>query len=200
MSVLSTPSKPFIYEDWYKCYQIEFNQIKLDIYSLPGVFSHGALDMGTRLLLENIAKPKAKILDFGCGAGLIGAYLAKSNDNVTITGLDVSALAIASTLKTYEANEIEGHALISDGLSEVKAAYNQVYSNPPFHSGVKTNYAITEQFINTVKQYIYPHGSLTLVANSFLKYQPLLENQFGRYDTVARNRRFNVYHASKGRS
>jgi 16S rRNA (guanine1207-N2)-methyltransferase len=200
MSVLTTSPKPFVLDDWYKSYLIEVDQIKLNIYSLPGVFSHGVLDMGTRLLLENVSKPKAKILDFGCGAGLIGAYLAKKNDNITITGLDVSALAIASTKKTYAANGIEGHAIISNGLSEVKAGYNQVYSNPPFHTGVKTNYAITEQFINSIKRFIYPHGSLTLVANSFLKYQPLLEQQFGHYETLASNRRFNVYHASKGRN
>jgi 16S rRNA (guanine1207-N2)-methyltransferase len=201
LTTLIDPSKPFIFEDWYKHYQIQINGVELTVYTLPGVFSHGELDMGTRLLLENIQKPKAKILDFGCGAGLIGAYLSKINENVTITGLDVSALAIESTLKTYQANGvINGKVLLSNGLSEVKAAYNQVYSNPPFHSGVKTNYAITELFLNTIKEYIYPHGSLTLVANSFLKYQPLLEKHFGHFDSLSKNRRFNVYHATKGRN
>jgi 16S rRNA (guanine1207-N2)-methyltransferase len=201
LTTLNEQSKPFVASDWYKSYQVEINQVELTIYSLPGVFSHGALDMGTRILLENLeGKPEGKILDFGCGAGLIGAYLAKVNENVTITGLDVSALAIESTFKTYQANNIEGTAIISNGLSEVKSTFNQVYSNPPFHSGVKTNYAITELFLNSVKEFIQPRGRLSIVANNFLNYQPLLEKQFGGYNTVAKNRRFNVYHATKGRN
>lgn len=200
-TTLNQPSKPFVMADWYKSYSVNINNVELEVYTLPGVFSFGVIDMGTRLLLENINhKPKAKILDFGCGAGLIGAFLAKMNENVTVTGLDVSALAIESTLRTYKENNINGTAIISNGLSEVKSAFNQVYSNPPFHTGVKTNYAITELFLNKINDYIYPRGSLTIVANSFLNYQPLLEAQFGRYTTEASNRRFNVYHATKGRA
>jgi 16S rRNA (guanine1207-N2)-methyltransferase len=198
-AVLSEVSAPFVFADWYKSYPVKIKDVELEVYSLPGVFSHGAIDMGTRLLLENINhKPKAKVLDFGCGAGLIGAFLAKLNDDITVTGLDVHALAIESTLKTYRENNINGTAIISNGLSQVQAPFNHVYSNPPFHSGVKTNYAITELFLNTINDYIYPWGSLTIVANRFLKYQPLLEKQFGRYTTQASNRRFNVYHATKG--
>ncbi len=200
-------SKPFVMADWFKSYPLSIKNVDLTIYSLPGVFSFGAMDAGTRLLLDNIEPTTNKtnetpqsILDFGCGAGIIGAFVAKLNeklnDKVTVTGLDVNALAIESTLKTYKENDINGSAIISNGLSEVKATYHQVYSNPPFHSGVKTNYAITELFLNTITNYIYVKGSLTLVANSFLKYQPLLDVQFKSYTIAASDRRFNVYHAS----
>lgn len=199
LTTLNETSKPFNASDWYKQYDVEINNVKLKVYSLPGVFSHGSLDDGTRLLLERLQdKPKGKIMDFGCGAGLIGAYLAKQNPQIDVTGIDVSALAVESTLKTLAANDVTGSAVISDGLSEVKGKFNQVYSNPPFHTGVKTNYAITELFINSVGQYLENSGELTIVANSFLKYQPLLEKQFGSFNIIAKNKRFNVYHASKG--
>lgn len=201
-TVLTRASDPFVLEQWYRHYPVKINQIELDVYSLPGVFSFGALDDGTRLLLENIppgtaAHDNTDILDFGCGAGLIGAFVAKSakNDDIRVCGLDVHALAVASTQKTYRHNQINGTTLLSDGLSQLSGKFNQVYSNPPFHSGVKTNYAITELFLNTIGGYIYPGGSLTIVANNFLKYQSLLHTHFRHSDTIAANKRFNVYHA-----
>ena len=49
----------------------------LKVVSLPGVFSHGRLDRGTALLLEHLDKlPSGHLLDFGCGAGVLGAALA----------------------------------------------------------------------------------------------------------------------------
>ncbi|MFT4929615.1 MAG: 16S rRNA (guanine1207-N2)-methyltransferase [Phenylobacterium sp.] len=208
-TMLTQASAPFVLADWYKNYPVNINDVELNVYTLPGVFSFGAIDMGTRLLLESVkaktSDKSQKVLDFGCGAGLIGAFLAKLNKNVTVTGIDVSALAIESTLKTYQQNNIDGTAILSDGLSGLSGLaglgglggnFDQVYSNPPFHSGVKTNYAITELFLNTIKGYIYPGGSLTIVANSFLNYQPLLTAQFGCYNTLVSNRRFHVYQAS----
>ncbi|EPM93747.1 ribosomal RNA small subunit methyltransferase C, partial [Pseudomonas syringae pv. actinidiae ICMP 19070] len=49
-------------------YQIELQDGPLTVISLPGVFSHGRLDRGSALLLENIDKlPSGNLLDFGCG-------------------------------------------------------------------------------------------------------------------------------------
>lgn len=198
LTTINEPSKSFNPQDWYKQYNIQINNIELKVYTLPGVFSHGNLDDGTKLLLEGLGdKPRGKVLDFGCGAGLIGAYLAKQNPQLKVTGVDVSSLAVESTKTTFKANGIDGKAVLSDGLSKVEGKFDQVYSNPPFHTGVKTNYAITELFINTVKQYLEINGDLTIVANSFLKYQPLLEQQFGGFEVLCGNKRFNVYHAKK---
>ena len=48
----------------------------LTIYSLPGVFSAAELDTGTELLLSTIDnKIKGKVLDLGCGAGVIGSMI-----------------------------------------------------------------------------------------------------------------------------
>ncbi|WP_421021397.1 methyltransferase, partial [Klebsiella pneumoniae] len=45
----------------------------LQVVSLPGVFSHGRLDRGTALLLKHLDNlPSGHMLDFGCGAGVLG--------------------------------------------------------------------------------------------------------------------------------
>ena len=195
---LTKPSLPFSVEDWLMQYDVTMAGHQISVYSLPGVFSHGSLDIGTQLLLENIErKPEGKLLDFGCGAGLIGTLLGVINPDIEVTGLDVNALAIASTKETFAANQIKGSTVLSNGLANLEGLFNEVYSNPPFHTGVKTNYKITEDFITGIKANLVNRGHLTIVANNFLQYQPLLEKQFGQFATIAKNRRFNVYHAQR---
>jgi 16S rRNA (guanine1207-N2)-methyltransferase len=65
--------------------------------SLPGVFSHGRLDRGTELLLEHLDKlPSGHLLDFGCGAGVLGAAVKRRYPHNPAT-LDVDAFAAASS-------------------------------------------------------------------------------------------------------
>lgn len=201
---LQTKPAPFELNLWFKQFELTINDTTITVSSLPGVFSHGSLDIGTDALLNNLpTTPNGKVLDFGCGAGIIGSFLARINPQIQVTGLDVNALAITSTQQTFADNDVKGQCLLSDGLSELNDAitndestkFDQVITNPPFHTGIKTDYAVTESFIAQIKQFMCKNSSLTLVANSFLKYQPLLQQQFGQYDTVFKNKRFSVYHA-----
>ena len=209
----SLQSKPstFDIDKWFKHFDLTIDNKTIKVSSLPGVFSHGSLDVGTDVLLNNLPiKPSGKVLDFGCGAGIIGSFLAAINPSIEVTGLDVSALAITSSERTFANNGVNGKCVLSDGLSELlctkssglfiassgQSSFKQVITNPPFHTGIKTDYAVTEGFIAQIKQFIEARGSLTIVANSFLKYQPLLEQQFGSFNTVYKDKRFSVYHAS----
>ena len=214
---LQTKPTAFDINKWFKHFELTIDNKKIKVSSLPGVFSHGSLDIGTDVLLNNLPiKPNGKVLDFGCGAGIIGSFLASINPSIEVTGLDVSALAITSSEQTFANNDVNGKCVLSDGLSELlsikssglsmassrqsmassgQSKFNQVITNPPFHTGIKTDYAVTEGFIAQIKQFIEARGSLTIVANSFLKYQPLLEQQFGSFDTVFKDKRFSVYHA-----
>ena len=53
-TTLKQVSAPFVLADWYKSYPVNINNVELDVFTLPGVFSFGAIDMGTRLLLESV--------------------------------------------------------------------------------------------------------------------------------------------------
>ena len=49
-----------------------------DFFLSSGVFSSNKIDKGSKLLAEKaIIKSQWKILDFGCGAGIIGVVIAK---------------------------------------------------------------------------------------------------------------------------
>jgi len=77
VSVEQAPQKPQL-ADWLKSYEVPPADGNLQVISLPGVFAHGHLDAGTALLLEQLDDlPPGPILDFGCGAGVLGAALAR---------------------------------------------------------------------------------------------------------------------------
>lgn len=182
--------------DYQKTFQVTIDDTTIDVISLPGVFNHGELDSGTALLLKTITAPEAgTVLDFGCGAGIISAYLGKKNPKLEFVCIDVSAFATKATTMTLQANGVKGRALLSNGLSELNNKVNHIVTNPPFHTGLNTDYQITEGFIKQAKQFMHPNGTLNLVANSFLKYQPFLEQEFGCYTQIAKNNRFTVYNA-----
>ncbi|TWX71640.1 methyltransferase [Colwellia sp. C1TZA3] len=189
------PSLPrFDLQKFYKYYPIQVQDKVLKIAALPGVFSQNSLDTGTEVLLANLPDVIAgKVLDFGCGAGGIAAYIGTVHPETTLTLVDVSALALHSAQTTLSLNHLTGQYIASDGLSNVQERYDFVISNPPFHQGVKTHYGATEQFLAEIKQNLTSKACLTIVANSFLKYLPIMEKAIGKTKTVAIKKGFAVY-------
>ena len=194
--------KAFIIDDWYKTYQINISGIALSIASLPGVFSQKKLDIGTALLLENLPKHmQGKVLDFGCGAGVISCFIGKKFVNTDLSLLDVSALAIASAKKTLLLNGLTGNVFASNSLSTVSESYQHIVSNPPFHQGTHTSYQATEDFLRGIKKHLTStrdtKSDITIVANSFLQYLPIMQQHIGKTDTIARKQGFSIYYHKK---
>ncbi|WNC69288.1 methyltransferase [Thalassotalea nanhaiensis] len=185
----------FNLNNWYEQFSLTVGDTTIQVASLPGVFSSGELDNGTRLLLEKLPKKiSGKVLDFGCGAGIIGSFVKKSCPNADIEMLDVNALAVASTNKTLALNNLSGKVYASDGLSNVVGKYNAVLSNPPFHQGIKTNYHATEQFLKSIKKHLLKNGTLTIVANNFLKYAPIIKAEISQPELLANEKGFAIHH------
>lgn len=184
----------FVITRYHKQFNVDVAGVSFNAISIPGVFNHGELDGGTKILLENAPTIKSgKVLDFGCGAGLIATFLGLKNPALSFTCTDVSALAAYATEQTLALNGVNGSALLSDGLANVTGKFELIISNPPFHTGIATDYTVAEQFLSGAKQHLTKQGKLTIVANCFLKYPPILETQFGTYQTVHKTNKFSVY-------
>ncbi|CAM2965848.1 ribosomal RNA small subunit methyltransferase C [Pseudoalteromonas atlantica] len=187
-------SPTFEISRYHKTFRVNVAGVEFDAISVPGVFNHGALDAGTKMLLENAPTTKqGNVLDFGCGAGLIATFLGIKNPALTFTCSDVSALATYATEQTLKLNNIKGGTILSDGLKSISGKFDLIVSNPPFHTGIATDYTIAEAFLSNAKQHLTKVGKLSIVANSFLKYPPILEAQFGSFHTVYKNNKFAVY-------
>jgi len=196
---LAKPEKltiAFNLADWFKEYQITVEGVELIIASLPGVFSQQKLDVGTALLLSNLPNKMAgKVLDFGCGAGVISCFIGKKFTGIQLSLLDVSALALASAQKSLALNNLQGHVFPSNSLSKVNEKYHHVVSNPPFHQGVKTHYQASEDFLAGINKKLNNKADITIVANSFLRYQPIMQENIGNTRVITKAQGFTIYQA-----
>ncbi|MGY3961399.1 16S rRNA (guanine(1207)-N(2))-methyltransferase RsmC [Aeromonas popoffii] len=190
---LCKPVAPFELESWFGLYQCKAGDTELTVLALPGVFSAAELDLGTQMLLAAVPAMQGELLDFGCGAGVIGSVLAKRNPDLKVNMVDISALALESSRRTLAINGLQGKVYPSDVYSDVSTPFQHIVSNPPFHAGLKTFYAATETFLARAPEFLLPNGSLTIVANAFLRYQPILETHFKRVDVSSSDAKFKVY-------
>jgi 16S rRNA (guanine1207-N2)-methyltransferase len=177
-------------------YQLDLEDGPLTVVSLPGVFSHGRLDRGTALLLGYLDKlPTGHLLDFGCGAGVLGAVLKRRYPASQVTLLDVDAFAVASSRLTLAANGLDAEVLIGDGIDAAPLQLSAILSNPPFHTGVHTDYRASETMLKKSREHLQPGGQLRIVANAFLRYLPLMESHVGPAKTLHEGSGFKIYNA-----
>mgnify|MGYP000022797361 FL=1 len=191
-------NKPFNLSDWVQFYICEHQGIAFKLATIPGVFSFGRLDDGSAQLLDSMpSNLRGRNLDFGCGSGAIGIYAAKKNPDISLEMVDTNWLALECAKISCKENDIDAKIYPSDGWAEVEGRVNGVMTNPPFHQGISTEYNTTERFIRTAKDKLTKHAPFLLVANSFLKYPPIIESTFERWDTLSENKKFSVYLARR---
>ncbi len=195
-SLNQKPFKPLNYrQEW----ALNCTQPGITVISYPGVFAHGRLDAGTALLLDALAemKPGGDVLDFACGAGLIGAWIAASQPGASVTLLDSNALALRATEETLAVNQLNASVLASDGLSELEGSFDLIVSNPPIHTGVKTDNRLSIRLLESVHEHIRPGGSLIMVANVHLPYENWLSQIFERCIESTTNGNYKIMVAEK---
>ena len=118
----------------------EYQLDGLTIKTLPGVFSRDGLDVGSQLLLSTLTPhTKGKVLDVGCGAGVLATVLASHSPKVRLTLCDVSAPAVEASRATLAANGLEGAGLASNVFAAGKGLFDMIISTPPFHDGMETS-------------------------------------------------------------
>ncbi|HCC1313434.1 TPA: 16S rRNA (guanine(1207)-N(2))-methyltransferase RsmC [Salmonella enterica subsp. enterica serovar Paratyphi C] len=180
----------FSLESWWAEYNID----GLTIKTLPGVFSRDGLDVGSQLLLSTLTPhTKGKVLDVGCGAGVLSAALASHSPKARLTLCDVSAPAVEASRATLAANGLEGEVFASNVFSEVKGRFDMIISNPPFHDGMQTSLDAAQTLIRGAVRHLNSGGELRIVANAFLPYPKILDETFGFHEVIAQTGRFKVY-------
>ncbi|AIR89493.1 class I SAM-dependent methyltransferase [Pseudomonas cremoricolorata] len=197
VSIEQAPPAPVL-TDLAQRFELALEEGPLQVVSLPGVFSHGRLDRGTALLLQHLDQlPTGKVLDFGCGAGVLGAIVKRRYPQSEVTLLDVDAFAVASSRLTLAANGLQGVVLSGDGIDAAPVELDVILSNPPFHTGVHTDYRAVENLLAKSREHLRNGGEMRLVANTFLRYKPLIEAALGNCEMRVEDQGFRIYQARR---
>jgi 16S rRNA (guanine1207-N2)-methyltransferase len=184
---------------WERDFVIDVGERRLTLVSLPGVFSHGRLDEGTRFLLDRLpADITGSVLDLGCGNGVIGAAIKTLHPDCDVSLVDASAFAVESTARTFATNNLAAKSIgAADIFAGVDGMFDLIVSNPPFHQGISTNYDIVSSFLAECGRHLNAGGQVVLVANRFLPYETLMTQQLSRPVVVAQDQKYKVLSSRK---
>ena len=109
----------------------------LALASGSGVFAKGRLDVGTAVLFRETEPPEGgRILDLGCGYGVIGLACAVTAPAVEVTAVDVNERAVLLANENAAALRVTDHYRASTPAGVPSGAvFDEIWSNPPIRIG-----------------------------------------------------------------
>ncbi|MFC9618946.1 methyltransferase [Streptomyces sp. NPDC056930] len=168
-----------------------------------GIFCAERLDIGTRFFLGHLPARSGpdRVVDLGCGNGVVGLSAALANPEATVTFIDESYQAVASAEETFRANtgpDAKADFVVGDGPAQLPpASVDLVLNNPPFHSHQATTDATARNMFHGARAALRQGGELWVVGNRHLGYHTQLRRIFGNCTTVAGDPKFVVLRAVK---
>ena len=173
------------------------------ILNHASLFSRDRLDQGSRLLIEHMPmEPRyRRIVDLGCGNGVIGMIAAACNPAANLTFCDESFMAIASAEVNFRAAfapSRQAEFRVTDCLQGLaNSSQDLVLINPPFHQQHSVGDAIAWRMLKDARRVLVTGGALRLVGNRHLGYHAKLKKLFGNSETIASNNKFVILQAIK---
>jgi 16S rRNA (guanine1207-N2)-methyltransferase len=129
------------------------------------VFSRAAVDRGTRLLLDTADVSGAqRILDLGCGYGVMGIVAAARMPHARVTLVDVNPRAVALAAENIALNHVaNADARCGDGCAAVAGErFDVILFNPPIRAGRR----VVLRLLREAHACLGPRGRLYFVART----------------------------------
>lgn len=173
------------------------------IINHANVFSRESLDIGTRFFIQHIPRSDhyKKVIDLGCGNGIVGLIAAESNPAAELIFTDESYMAIQSAKENFEyvfSGQRKAEFLLNDGLRGIaKDSVDLVLNNPPFHQNNAVGDAVAWHMFKQSKEALKQNGELWVIGNRHLNYHVKLKKIFGNCEMIASNKKFVVLKSVK---
>ena len=106
-------------------FETVFEGVPMTFWTDAGVFSKGEIDRGSLTLLKAVPKDlSGRILDLGCGWGLIGTVIGKTRRDVRVVMCDVNERAVELSRRNLKENGVDGEVILSDGFTSLDGTFD----------------------------------------------------------------------------
>jgi 16S rRNA (guanine1207-N2)-methyltransferase len=159
-------------------FQTVINNITLTFETSKELFSPKAVDLGTEFMLSKIEfTSEDKVLDLGCGYGVVGILAAKLIGPERVVMVDINTEAVKMAKENAAANQVaDVFILESDGLSKVvDYGFTLILTNPPYH----VDFSVPKHFIEKGFNHLKIGGKLFMVTKRKDWYKNKLISVFG---------------------
>ena len=165
---------------------IEIKNINLQFITDDTLFSPKKIDIGTLSMLEEIDfNLESKVLDLGCGYGVVGILAAKiiGEDKVVMCDIDDNAVNISKNNASL--NGVGNICIIkSNGVKDININdFSIILSNPPYH----TDFSVAKHFIEIGFYKLVLNGRFVMVTKRFDWYKNKLTSVFGGVKVIEKN-------------
>lgn len=171
----------------------------ITIQSAPNIFSARHIDNATHLLITTAAKltNPTRILDLGCGYGIVAIMLKQQFPQATVTAVDINNRAVDITRTNAQTHQLDISVIQSDIYKQLPSTiFDCIVTNPPYVAGREVCYA----FIDQSYDHLASQGLLLVVARHTKGGKMLaqrMEQRFGAVQTIAKKGGFHVYSAKR---
>lgn len=154
------------------------NGVQLVFETAKTSFSPVNVDKGTLAMLSSVNFSLSdKVLDLGCGYGVVGILAAKLIGEHNVVMSDIDERNIELSKKNAEINDVSGIKIIlSDGFKDIQDKdFTIILSNPPYH----TDFSIPKHFIEKGFNRLQIGGKMFMVTKRKDWYKNKLISIFG---------------------
>lgn len=162
------------------------NGISLSLHTEKTLFSPNGIDKGTLAMLSNADFwPGQKILDLGCGYGVVGIYAAQFTGAENVTMVDIDPVAVTCAKRNAINNNLQNvHIFQSDGFAHItERNFDWILSNPPYHA----DFGVPKAFIEEGYRHLKYGGCMIMVTKRYQWYKNKLKSVFGGVKVIEEN-------------